>query len=140
MFRLRLLHVGIYVSAFKSFENRSRSLSSTPGQTSVGLAQFRQKVYMARFRPKVYWRCQVVVSTRILKRRTAVFTSNMAPISAKLCQNAFQTIPVKSIFGRIFFFRRNFLASDDIFHLFGLVLEAGQANGPQNRNPRIFSL
>ena len=33
-------------------------------------------------------------------RRSAVCPSNMARITAKLCENAFQTIPVKSIFGR----------------------------------------
>ena len=38
----------------------------------------------------------------------------MAPIGAKLCQNAFQTIPIKSIFDD-FFFRRKFLASDNMF-------------------------
>ena len=39
-----------------------------------------------------------------VKLRVAVCSSNMAPIGAKLCQNVFQTIPVKSIFARIFFF------------------------------------
>ena len=35
---------------------------------------------------------------RSVKLRTAVYPSNMAPIAAKLCQNAFQTIPVISYF------------------------------------------
>ena len=35
-----------------------------------------------------------------IKLRRAVYPSNMAPIGAKLCQNAVQTIPVKSIFRR----------------------------------------
>ena len=43
------------------------------------------------------------------RRVDARWPSNMAPIGAKLCQNAFQTIPVKSIFGRKkFFSTKNF--------------------------------
>ena len=34
-----------------------------------------------------------------LKLWRAVYPSNKAPIGAKLCENAFQTIPVNSIFG-----------------------------------------
>ena len=50
-------------------------------------------------------------------RRSAVCPSNMAPIGAKLCQNAFQTIPVKSIFGRKKIVQRKFSVSDNTFCL-----------------------
>ena len=43
-----------------------------------------------------------------LKRWRAVYPSNKAPIGVKLCENAFQTIPVNSIFGE----KKNV---DDIF-------------------------
>ena len=53
-----------------------------------------------------------------LKLWRAVYPSNKAPIGAKLCENAFQTIPVNSIFGEqkklvdeIFRSRTSFFAS-----------------------------
>ena len=61
--------------------------------------------------------------------------SNKAPIGTKLCQNAFQAIPVNSIF---VFFCNIFLAFGILFLLFGLVLEALQANRPQIQYPRNF--
>ena len=54
--------------------------------------------------------------------------SNMALIGTKLYQNAFQTIPVISIFGEQIFFRRDFSASRYLFRLFEPILEAGHAN------------
>ena len=47
----------------------------------------------------------------------------MALITTKLCQNAFQTIPVKSIFGEQKKCRRDFSASEIVLHLFGAILE-----------------
>ena len=70
----------------------------------------------------------------------ARWPSNMVRIGAKLCQNAFQTIPVNSLFGEKNVFRQHFLVSMHFFRLFGPILEAGQANGPQNQIPRTFSL
>ena len=44
------------------------------------------------------------------KLRTAVYPPNMAPIGAKLCQNAFQVIPDISFFDAKKKFRQKFLA------------------------------
>ena len=75
-----------------------------------------------------------------LKHWRAVYPSNKAPIGAKLCENAFQTIPVNSIFGEKNFRRQNFLVSDVIFCVLWPVLEDLEAYGPQNQLPRTFLL
>ena len=66
--------------------------------------------------------------------------SNMAPIGAKLCQNAFQTIPVKSMFGPPQKNRRDFSESKIVLHLLGAILEDLRRNGLIRRIPRNFSL
>ena len=75
-----------------------------------------------------------------LKLWRAVYPSNKAPIGAKLCENAFQTIPVNSIFGEKKNCRRNFSVSDVIFCVLWPVLEDLEAYGPQNQLPRTFLL
>ena len=74
------------------------------------------------------------------RRVREVFRRFREVFGAKLCQNAFQTIPVNSIFGEKNFVRRFFFASDIVFRLFGPVLELLQANGPHHQLPRNFLL
>ena len=74
------------------------------------------------------------------RRVREVFRRFREVFGAKLCQNAFQTIPVNSIFGEKKMFRRFFFASDIVFRFFGPVLEHLQANGPHHQLPRNFLL
>ena len=66
----------------------------------------------------------------------AVYVSNGARTDAKLCQNAFQTIPNVSFFDA----KKNFFDEIFVFGLFGVDFEEPQPNGPQNQLPRQILL
>ena len=68
----------------------------------------------------------------------ARWPSNMAPIGAKLCQNAFLTISVNAIFGNFCLGVITFSAF--VFRVFDPVLEALHTNGPQTQLLRSFLL
>ena len=80
------------------------------------------------------------VRRQVGKLWTAVYPSRMAPIGAKLCQNAFQTIPDVSFFDAKKFFRRNFWIENFVFCQFGVVFAELRIFGRQNQLPRQILL
>ena len=67
-------------------------------------------------------------------------SSNMARIGAKLCQNAFRTIPDVSFVHAPKICPTKLLDQKFVFRLFGVDFEEPQPNGPQNQLPRQILL